>query len=404
MSDKIKIRALPDAIEEEIRKNKEENIENRRHIHMHPETGFDTQETEKFVKSRLEALGIEIIPTTVGVVGIIRGPKDGPTIALRADMDALNLTEDTGVPYASQIPGKMHACGHDAHTAILLGTSKILQEHRDLLKGDVIVIFQPAEEGPNLGGARIILKDFNEKGITEKIRYMFGLHVSNDAPTGVVRHKYGSTMASTDEIEITVHGKGGHPGRPHQTIDALSVTAKIVTAVEAFVSRRIDPFDQVVVSFGIMKAGTAKNIVAEEGILQGTIRCQNETTRAMVLEKLENITKHVCAAYDATCDVKIIHGLPVLRNDPEAAKYAEDVVREALPQYSIDEMDKGSMGAEDFSYFAQAMKTCFMFIGSANPDKGATYPGHNPRFNIDEDVIDIGIRIECALVLNADTI
>lgn len=387
-------------IKNEINNNTDENIANRRYIHMHPEIGFDTKGTEDFVRSKLEEIGVEIIPSSIGVVGLIKGADSDKIIALRADMDALCLQEENDVEYKSLFKNKMHACGHDAHTAILLGTAKIAYQYREQLPCDLMMIFQPAEEGPALGGARIIQSELDERGLTPKIKYMYGLHVFNDYDIGTIAIKYGNMMASTDEFEIKIIGKGGHAGQPHMAVDALSITTKIVNSVESFISRRVDPFDQAVCSFGIMQSGTAKNIIAETGILQGTIRCQKEATREFIIKKLDQIVSNTCAAFDATSYVNIIHGLPVLLNDQEATKYAEDVIGRDMPDNKLIKLDTAVMGAEDFAYYSRKIPSSFIFIGSRNAEKGFVNLAHQPRFDIDEDAINIGIEVFCSLIFD----
>ena len=265
-----------DLIEKELPAIWEEAVKDRRYLHMHPEVGFDTQNTEKYITEILKTLNVELLDAKMGVMGIIRGKDSSRIVALRADMDALPIQEANEVPYASVCPGKMHACGHDGHTSMLLGTARFLSEHRDLLPMDVLLVFQPAEEGPDLGGARVMLKDLQEKGIAKKIVNFFALHLFNDYPTGKVGVKYGSMAASTDEYDITILGKGGHAAQPHKCVDALSVGAQIVNSMESYMSRRMDPFDQAIFSVGIFHAGTAKNIIAQTAKIAGTIRCQRE--------------------------------------------------------------------------------------------------------------------------------
>ena len=281
-----------------------EVIELRRTLHKHPETGFDTGETEKLVKTFLEREHIAILPSELGVLGLIRGQNHDRIVALRADMDALPLQEETGLPYCSQVPGKMHACGHDGHTAMLLGTAKILQEYADELPTDILLIFQPAEEGPGLGGAVKMVPQIQNTGLADKIVAAFGQHVSNDYPAGFVALKKGPVAASTDSFDITFIGKGGHAGRPNECIDALSAGAKFVTAMESFMSRHTDPFDPCVCSIGIFQAGTAKGIVAESAHLAGTIRCQKEETRTYIIDNLKHVAQGIAYATGTECDIR----------------------------------------------------------------------------------------------------
>lgn len=377
----------------------EEAVADRRYLHMHPEVGFETQNTERMVRERLTELGIEILPNKTGVIGRIAGRDHSRAVALRADMDALPMQEENEVPYRSTVPGKMHACGHDGHTAMLLSAARLLQENREALAMDVILLFQPSEEkGP--GGAIFMVKDLEELGLKDRIVNGFGLHLFNDSPVGTVLFKYDSSAASTDEFYITVRGCGGHAGLPHKCVDALSIGAKIVTSMESYMSRRMDPFDPAVFSVGIFKAGSAINIVAETAEVSGTIRCQKEETRAKILEDMQRIVKGLCDGWGAQCDIRIVHGLPVLMNDDGAVDYAETVAREIFPAERVLWNKDPMMGAEDFAYFAQAFPSSFIRIGSSNPEKGFTYLGHHPRFDFDETAMETGILLLCGLALN----
>ncbi|MGN0719519.1 MAG: M20 family metallopeptidase [Anaerovoracaceae bacterium] len=396
MEYKIK-KSLEELFAQQAHEVLQETIEIRRYLHMHPEIGFDTQNTEKLVREHLAAEGIEILPGKMGVFGLIRGMDSSHMVALRADMDALCLQEENDVPYRSQIPNKMHACGHDGHTAMLLGAAKLLQRNREELPMDVLLIFQPAEEGPNLGGARVMLADLQEKGIAEKIVNIFGLHVFNDYPTGTIGVRHGAGSSSTDEFYIKITGRGGHAGQPHKTVDALSVGAKIVGAMETFMARRIDPNDSAVFSVGIFEAGSAINIVAETAKISGTIRCQKEEVRSYILENMEQIVKGICNAYGAACHIDIVHGLPVLHNDEDATNYAQTVAESIVGADSIIPIEHTMLGAEDFAYFAQAIPACFLNLGSSNVEKGLTCLAHHPKFDFDESAMEYGIRLLCSL-------
>lgn len=393
-------RKLMETIRREAAEIQEEVVANRRYLHMNPEIGFDTQNTEAMVKRNLERWGIEMIPGKMGVLGVIRGRDSSRMVALRADMDALCLQEENDVPYKSQIPNKMHACGHDAHTAMLLGAARLLQAHREELPMDVLLVFQPAEEGPNLGGARVMMADLQKKGLAERIVNFFGIHVFNDFPAGKVVFKYGPMMSSTDEFYIKIKGRGGHAGLPHQTIDALSIGVKVVGAMETFMSRRMDPFDSAVFSVGIFEAGSAINIIADSAKISGTIRCQKEETRAYILENMERIVKGICDAYGATCHIDVVHGLPPMVNDDSATDYALAVGKEVFGDEKCQMMPNAMLGAEDFAFFAKAVPSAFMGIGTGNPQKGSTWPAHHPKFDIDEDGLVNGVQILCNLALN----
>lgn len=388
-------------IKSEITGIMEDVISVRRHLHMHPEIGFDTKNTEKLVREQLEREEIEILPAKMGVIGRIRGKDSERFVALRADMDALCLQEENEVSYRSQVPNKMHACGHDGHTAMLLGAAKLLNRHKDQLPADVLLIFQPAEEGPNLGGARIMLADLQEKGLAEKVSSIYGLHLMNDYPTGTVASKPGAMAASTDEFTIRITGRSGHAGQPDKSIDALSIGAKVVSAMESFMSRRINPFDPAVFSVGIFQSGSAINIIAETAKIAGTLRCQNEETREYILHNMHQIAEGICSAYGASCHIDVLHGLPPLINDERTEKRAMEIAEAAVGGEKLVEIKNPMMGAEDFAYFAKSIPAAFLWIGSGNKEKGFINLAHHPKFDFDEEAMETGIRILCALAINS---
>lgn len=387
-------------IEKELPAIWEEAVKDRRYLHMHPEVGFDTQNTEKHVIEILKELNIEILDAKMGVMGLIRGNDSSRIVALRADMDALPIQEANEVPYASVYPGKMHACGHDGHTAMLLGAARFLSAHRELLPVDVLLVFQPAEEGPNLGGARVMLADLKEKGIADRIINFFGLHLFNDYATGKVGVKYGSMAASTDEFDITILGKGGHAAQPHKCVDALSVGVQVINSMESYMSRRMDPFDQAIFSVGMFHAGTAKNIIAQTAKIAGTIRCQREETRAQIIKDMESIVKGICSGYGADCKIDVLRGLPVLINEKEAVDYSAQVAEQIVGKENLMFLQNPMMGAEDFAYFAEAIPSSFIWIGSASEEKGLTQQNHQPRFDFDEDALALGIRLLTAMAVH----
>ena len=429
-------RGLAKLLDQQIDAVYQEVVSVRRYLHMHPEIGFDTQNTEKIVREFLAKEGIQVIPSKMGVLGFIpgrnmqsserpdeksgagrgegrseesgcekapgsNGREPGEMTALRADMDALCLQEENDVPYKSVFPNKMHACGHDGHTAMLLGAAKVLQKNRDALERSVLLIFQPAEEGPNLGGARIIMEDLEKKGMAEKIKGIFGIHLFNDYETGKVGLRTGSLMSSTDEFDIKIIGKGGHAGQPQFAVDALSIGAKFVTAMESIMSRKKDPFDPAVLSVGIFQSGSAKNIIAETAIIAGTIRCQSEENRTFILNNLEQTLNGTCQAFGATCCLDILRGIPVLRNDQGATEYAENVMKLAVGRENTFTISQPLMGAEDFSYYAQKIPASFLFLGSGNPEKGLRCLAHHPKFDFDEEAMRVGVKAFCYLALCA---
>ena len=385
-----------DMIKKEIGGYFDEIVSFRRHLHMHPETGLDTKETEAYIRSFLEGEGVGVLESQVGVIGCIKGGKSsGCCVALRADMDALPLAEENDVPYKSQVPGKMHACGHDGHTAMLMGAAHVLNKHRGELCADVVLIFQPAEEGPFPGGAVIMLDDLKKLGLFEKIKAVIALHLTTEHPAGKVAIGWGSMMASTDEYDIEITGVGGHVGLPHRAVDALSIAAKFVTDMESFMSRRIDPFDSAVFGTGVMRAGSARNIIPEKAVLSGSLRCQREETRLYVLENAEKILKALCEAYGAKYEMKVTRGLPVLRNDDAVVAVMEESAEETAGADNIIRLRSSNMGAEDFAFFSEVKPAAFVWIGARNEEKGFTHMMHNPKFDIDEEALKTGAALLC---------
>ena len=375
-------------------------VEMRRQIHMHPCIGMDTQETENYVKEKLNHYGVEILPSQTGVLARIPGKCHDHLVALRADMDALPLTEENDVPYCSLYEGKMHACGHDAHTAMLLGAARILSAHRDVLPYDVLLVFQPCEEGPIISGAAEILKDMDRLGLTEKIKVMFGQHVFNNADAGKVGTRYGSVAASTDVFTLKFIGSGGHCAEPHMNVDALSLGARFVTEMESFMSRRMDPFDNAVCAIGTFHAGTANNIVPETATLTASIRCQREETRGVILDHVKKIAEGICHGWDATFQLDVTRGLPVLINDDQATAYAMEIAKLTVGEENCYDIPTPMMGAEDFAYYAERVPSCFLNIGTRNAEKGFTVKNHNPRFDIDEAGLFPGVQMLCNLAAN----
>lgn len=383
----------------QVDKINEELISMRRYLHKHPEVGFETKGTERYITKFLNDKKIEIIPSNIGVMGIIRVDNANEIIALRADMDALNLQEENEIEYKSQNFGKMHACGHDGHTAMLMGAAEILNENRNKLKYNILFLFQPAEEGPNLGGARIMLKELDEKKLLAKIKYIYGQHISTVHDVGNISVKYGSLTASTDEFTIGIIGKGGHAGVPQEAIDAISIASKFINEMESFMSRKIDPFDPAVFSIGKIKGGSAKNIIAEKAVLSGTIRLQSEENRKYILDNVEKILKGICLHSGASFKLDILHGLPVLVSDDNAMDIVKGIAENVVGQNCVIDTKRSSMGAEDFAYFVQKIPAAFIWIGARNEKKGFVNIMHNPKFDFDEEVLPIGVKMFCSFAM-----
>jgi amidohydrolase len=368
-------------------------IADRRHLHMHPELGFQEFETSKFVAERLASLGVDDIRTGVGKTGIIaliRGTAakgNGKTLLLRADMDALPIEEENDVDYKSQNPGVMHACGHDAHTSMLLGVARLLSERRDHFGGTVKLFFQPAEEG--LGGAMAMIND----GALEdpKPDAALGLHIWQGGDTGVVEAPGGIAMVGGDGFTITVKGKGGHGAQPHLTVDPITIGAQIITALQTVVSRERTPTMPAVVSVGALHAGNASNVIPETAVMTGTIRSVTEEQRAQLARRVSEIAEGVGAAMRAEVDVAIKWGVPALVNEPEMAKLVRAAATEVVgPDNAVEGELK--VVSEDMAEVLNRVPGCFFFVGSRNAERGLTYGHHHPRFDIDEAALAIGIE------------
>ena len=383
-------------LREEIRALSDQLVTDRRHFHQHPELGFEERETAAYVAGRLRSLGIDTQTgiAQTGVVGLISGRAPGPTVLLRADMDALPLTEETGAPYASRRPGVHHACGHDGHTAILLAVAELLARRRETFTGAVKLVFQPAEEGP--GGAEPMIA----AGVMEQphVDACFGLHLANDLPVGSMMVRGGPVQASADDFEIVVEGVGGHGASPHQTVDAIAVGVAIVSELQRIVSREVDPLDSAVVTVGAFHAGTRHNIIAARATLVGTIRALDSATRERLHRRVREIAQGVAAASRATATVTLNMGYPVTVNDPTMAAFARGVAETIVPPDHVVE-GRPIMGAEDMSYFLSAAPGCFVFVGSRNEARNLHHPHHSPLFDFDEASLPIGVELLTKLAL-----
>jgi amidohydrolase len=368
-----------------------EFIEVRHHLHAHPELSYEEFETSKFVQQKLKEIGIDFeVKATTGVVGLIKGKNaDSRIIALRADMDALPITEENDVAYKSKNIGVMHACGHDVHTTCLLGAAKILHALKDEWEGTVKLIFQPGEE-KNPGGASLMIAD----GVLEnpKPQQIFALHVHPGLPVGKLSFRPGMSMASADEIYITIKGKGGHAAAPHFTTDTILVTAHIITSLQQIISRNNNPTNPSVLSITAVNGGGATNIIPSEVKLMGTFRAMDEEWR---FKAHELITKHVtelAATMGAKAEIKIDVGYPFVLNDEELYKVARKKGEDYIGLDNVETTEL-RMGAEDFGYYTHQVPGCFFRLGVGNVEKGITSNVHTPTFNIDENAIEIGMGV-----------
>jgi amidohydrolase len=367
---------------------KEQVIAWRRHLHQNPELSFHEEKTSQFIYDTLQSFGnLEISrPTKTSVVARLIGPEPGKTLAIRADMDALPIQEENTFEFASQNPGVMHACGHDGHTAMLLGTAKILSGLKEHIKGEVRFLFQHAEE-LYPGGA----EEMVEAGVMDGVDLVIGTHLWSPIEKGKVGVVYGSMMAAPDTFWITVNGKGGHAALPHQTIDSIAVAAQVVTNLQHIVSRNTDPLDSLVVSVTQFIAGTTHNVIPGSVKIWGTVRSFDPALRQSVPAKMERIVKGITEAHEAGYDFKYEFGYRPVINDNEVTAVIEETVREVFGEEALDMM-KPNMGGEDFSAFMEKAPGCYFYVGAGNEEKGITYPHHHERFTIDEDALEIGVK------------
>ena len=363
----------------------------RRDFHQHPELGFQEFRTAGIVARHLTALGVETRTGVggTGVVGVIEGAEPGPTVLLRFDMDALPVQEETGLPYASQNPGLMHACGHDGHTAIGMAVAQMLVQTRDQWPGRVKLLFQPAEEG--LGGAIATVRD----GVLENPEpdAAFALHLWNQAPLGELAVQAGPFMAAADRFELTIVGKGGHGAAPEDAIDAVVVGAQVVNALQSIISRNVSPHETAVLTIGSFRAGGAFNVIAEQAFMEGTIRTFSSDVRDLILRRIDQILTGVTEAHGASFifDLKEDEFTPAVINDARMADIARKAARRVLPEDQIIQI-RPMMVSEDMSEILNRVPGCYVMLG-AEPAEGARGPHHNPRFDINEAALPLAAAI-----------
>ncbi len=363
----------------------------RRQLHQRPELGFQEVQTAAFITEKLAAWGIEYQSgiAKTGIVAIIRGQQPGPVLAIRADMDALPIQELNEVDYRSQHPGVMHACGHDGHVAIALGTAYYLAQHRESFRGTVKIIFQPAEEGP--GGAKPMI----EAGVLAHPRVdgIIGLHLWNNLPLGSVGVRTGALMAASEYFYCTLYGKGGHGAIPHQTVDSIVVGAQVVNALQTIVARNVDPLKSAVVTVGEFHAGTAVNVIADQAYFSGTIRYFDPAYETFFEKRLHEVIGGICQAHGATYSLNYKPLYPAVVNDPDMTDLVRSVALSVVETPAGVVPDCQTMGGEDMSYFLKAVPGCYFFLGSANPAKNLDFPHHHPRFDFDEAALSAGVEI-----------
>ncbi len=375
-----------------------EVISIRRAIHREPELGNDLPLTKQKVMDALEGIDLDIVHSqeTSGIVATMNAEKNGPTILLRGDMDALPMPEDTDLDFASEIEGRMHACGHDAHTAMLVGAVKLLDRHRERLPGSVKFMFQPGEEGYR--GAKVML----DEGVIEAGREpdaVFALHVSPNQTSGRILSKPGPVLAAADTFTIKIVGQGGHGSRPHQSNDPVPVACQLVLSMQTFVTRKINAFDPIVLTVGKIHAGTASNVIPEFAEIQATLRSFSPVSRQKAHEGISKLAEHTAAAYDMTADVHLKHGYPTTINDDAFAAFVRNSVVDMLGEDGFEEMDAPVMGAEDFSYLLQKYQGAFAFLGTA-PEGVPLHEAHtchSNRMMLDEKAMAIGVATHASV-------
>jgi amidohydrolase len=388
-------------IDAEIEKIQAEVVKIRRFIHMNPELSNREVETARLVASKLQPLGFEVRTgvAKTGVVAVLRGGQPGPAIAVRADMDALPIQEATGLPYQSLNPGIMHACGHDVHTSVVLGTALVLNALKTDLKGSVTFLFQPAEEGAPAGedgGADLMVRE----GALDNppVSAIFGFHVW-PAPVGEVLFAPGNVTAAADTFDITIKGRSAHAARPQEGVDAVVIAAEVVTALQTIVSRASDPTDPAVLTIGTIAGGTRRNIIADRVVLEGTVRTLSRTNQRKIRTLMGRVVKNITEIYGATCVLEYKTGTPSVFNNPELATAMTPTLVRLLGKDKVVEW-KSQMIAEDFAFLARKAPGFYYFLGVRGPGQPAT-PLHSPAFSPDESAIPLGMRILSHLLVDA---
>lgn len=387
--------SMSDQLYEKLAGYYEEMVQIRRYLHQHPELSFEEVETPKYIANYHKELGHDVREKVGGrgVVAVLQGGKPGPTVALRADFDALPIQDAKDVSYKSLVPGVMHACGHDGHTALLLVLAKVLNEIKDELSGTVVFIHQFAEEQAP-GGAKPMIED----GCLDGVDVIYGTHLWATIPLGKVEYNEGPIMAAADKFRITIQGKGGHGAQPHHTKDSILIGSQIVQSLQNIVSRRVDPLDSVVISVGAFEAVNAYNVIADSAKLEGTVRTFSKDVQQQVQSDMNEVIQGIATSFGAKAEFEYSKGYPAVINHEEEAKFVHHVAAKT-PEIANVEHTRPQMGGEDFSYYLQHVKGAFFFTGAENSSWDATYPHHHPHFDIDERSMLHGANILGNLVL-----
>ncbi len=374
----------------------------RRTLHRRPEIGLELPETQRAVAERVEALGLTpALGRSVGsVTAVIEGQRPGPTMLLRADMDALPLQEDTGLDFASEIPGAMHACGHDTHVAMLLGAAQLLMERRAALTGRVLLMFQPGEEGYH--GARFMLEEgLLEVGPESPVTGAFAIHIGNRYENGTINLRPGPLMASGDTIRLTIRGRGGHASAPHLAVDPITVAAHIAVALQTMVTRTVDAFDPAVITIANISAGTTTNIIPETAFMQGTLRTVSAHQRSAVRERLPEFVEAIAGAFGATAELELEPGYPVTSNDADVCELVGHDAAALIGADQVHTLPAPIMGSEDFSYVLEKVPGAMVFLGAAPPgvEPQSVPQNHSNKVVFDEPTMAIGAALYAAVAL-----
>ncbi len=361
----------------------------RRHLHQHPELSFQEHETAAFVEKTLRQWeGLEISrPTRTSVLAVLKGARPGKVLALRADMDALPITEENDIPFVSGNPGVMHACGHDGHTAMLLAAAGILAQHREELSGEIRFIFQHAEELPPGGAIELV-----NAGVVDGTDFVFGIHLASLLPVGQIGVRSGEMMASPDNFTITIKGYGGHAAMPHRTIDVIAVGAQLIGHIQHIVSRLTDPLEQLVVSVTQFTAGSSHNVIPDSAVLKGTIRSFKPAVREQAPETLKRMAEAVAGLYGAEVQFDYVKGYDPVVNDPELSGIIREIAAKVAGSEALVETPP-AMGGEDFSAYQRKAPGVFINVGAGHAESGIVYPHHHPKFNFDEQALELGVRM-----------
>lgn len=385
------------SLESAVEEIREELVALRRDLHRHPEPGFEEYYTSEKVANYLKECGYEVTAGIggTGVIGVLYGAQAGPTFALRACLDALEIPEETGVDYASEIPGRMHACGHDGNMTVVLGAAKILARYRHVLNGNIKAIFQPSEE--NTGGAAKIVEAGGLKN--PDVDVIITPHIWHDVPQGKLGLRPGPVMASSDLFTLKVDGIAGHGAWPHMAVDPLPAAAEVILALQRIVSREIDPMIPACVSIGKMEYGTAANVVSKSVTMHGTVRTFDRDARDFIHKRIGEIAEGVARSARASCSMEYVRVMPPLVNDPAFVEFATDVLARAFCNEAIVSDYPATMGCEEFSVFLEHVPGLFLLLGSRDP-KGPVVEIHNPKFLFPEECLPIGVRALCEIALS----